>query len=75
MFQTLNEIAIYHIKIFTQHEKAQDKFLEIIKKLNFSLKSFSMHYNDEDMLFLGKFYVQISWIEYLFYYDFSKRFI
>ena len=49
MVQTLNETAIYHIKILAQHEMAPNTFL---LNIQYSFKNqCSMHGNDENILF------------------------
>ena len=53
MVQTLNETAIYHIQILTQHELAPNMFFYLLLFINqYSFKNQrSMHRNDEQVLF------------------------
>ena len=58
MVQTLNEIAIYHIRILAQHEMAPNTFLQ---NTQYSFKNQrSMHGNDWNILFWSQLKFRIT---------------
>ena len=80
MVETLNETAIYHIKILAQHERAPNMFY---KTLNIQLNNQrSMHGNDENILCWSQFKLKITFqLQFLhwniffsyFIYNFGKK--